>query len=241
MKTGRDFLGLFPGGEWHIVSGYDHVHYLKISRVAGRFAALLLFILFLCPVSNGEEGKIIFVIDDEKRLYIYEGERLKFDFPCETGIGGMGKTREGDRKTPVGRYMIIWMASKRGDNEREGTQKIIDGITWCEDSKIYYGPEGPADERLWTDAYGGDDAAVMGLDYPNEADKGRGYTGDCIEIHATKRLKNGRLTPSGGCIKMFCEDALFLYNHVEVNTPVVIARTRGDLLSEYPFLREARR
>ena len=201
---------------------------------------LLLFSLLLFPAFGGE-GRIIFVIDDEKRLYVYEGERLVFDFPCETGLNGMGKTREGDKKTPVGRYRIIWMASKRGDNEREGTYEIIDGITWCEDSNIYYGPEGPADERLWTDAYGGENAVVMGLDYPNEADKGRGYTGDCIEIHATKRLKNGRLTPSAGCIKMFCGDALFLYNYIEVYTPVVIARTRGDLISEYPFLRRGRR
>ncbi len=202
---------------------------------------LLLFTLLLCPVSKGEVEKIIFVIDDEKRLYVYEEETLKFDFPCETGLNGMGKTREGDKKTPVGRYRIIWMASKRGNNKREGAREIIDGITWCEDSKIYYGPKGPADERLWTDAYGGDVAVVMGLDYPNEADKERGYTGDCIEIHATKRLKNGRLTPSAGCIKMFCKDALFLYNYVDVYTPVVIARTRGDLISEYPFLRDSRR
>lgn len=197
---------------------------------------LFLFFPFLCPASWGEGEMIIFVIDDEKRLYLYEGENLKFDFPCETGINGMGKTREGDKKTPVGRYRIIWMASKRGNNKREGTREIINGITWCEESKIYYGPEGPADERLWTDAYGGDNAVVMGLDYPNEWDKKRGYTGDCIEIHATKRLKEGRLTLSAGCIKMFCEDALALYNYVEVFTPVVIVKTRGDLASEYPFL-----
>jgi murein L,D-transpeptidase YafK len=209
-------------------------------------AALMLmlipvFFLILCPVSTGEEGQIIFVIDDEKRLYLYEGETPVLDFPCETGIRGMGKTKEGDKKTPVGKYKIIWMASKGGNNDREGAREIIDGITWCDDSSIYYGPEGPAGERLWTDAYGGEDAVVMGLDYPNDDDIRRGYTGDCIEIHATKRLKNGGLTPSAGCIKMYCGDALVLYNRVGLFTPVVIARTREDLVSEYPFLMRTRR
>jgi hypothetical protein len=215
--------------------------YIKIPAAALRLMLIPIIFLLLCPVSMGEGETIIFVIDDEKRLYLYEGETLKFDFPCETGINGMGKTREGDKKTPVGRYRIIWMASKKGDNNREGTYEIVNGITWCEESKIYYGPEGPADEKLWTDAYGGDDAVVMGLNYPNEEDIRRGYTGDCIEIHATKRLKNGRLTRSAGCIKMYCDDALTLYNYVELFTPVVIARTRGDLVSQYLFLRGKRR
>ena len=201
---------------------------------------ITLIINFFPQHSSGEEGKIknaiIFVIDDEKTLYLYDDEKIIFAFPCETGLSGMGKTEEGDRKTPIGRYEIIWMASKKGNNDRDGALPIIDGITWCEDSEIYYGPEGPKDEKLWTDAYGGEDAVVMGLNYPNESDIEMGYTGDCIEIHATKRLKDGRLTPSGGCIKLFCDDALTLYNLVEIGTPVVISVTRAGLIGDYPFL-----
>jgi hypothetical protein len=197
---------------------------------------ILLASVALAAPSAGADPLSIFVIDDEKTLYLYEGEGLAAFFACETGLGGMGKAREGDMKTPVGRYAIIWMASKRGDNSRPGTHFIIDGQTWCDESRLYYGPEGPAGERLWTDAYGGENAVVMGLDYPNEEDVCAGRTGDCIEIHASARLKDGRLTPSGGCIKMLPADALTLYNRVSVGTPVIIARTRADLLAEYPFL-----
>jgi hypothetical protein len=208
------------------------------ARVGALCLSLFLMIT-LSPAphtTRGAGAPAIFVIDAEKTLLLYEGEALVASFPCETGAGGMGKTREGDGKTPIGRYTITWMASKHGDNTRPGTKPIIDGETWCENSELYYGPTGPADERLWTDAYGGADAVVMGLDYPNGEDIRAGRTGDCIEIHATKRLKDGRLTPSAGCIKLFSPDALFLYNRVSVGTPVIIAVTRGDLVADYPFL-----
>jgi hypothetical protein len=201
--------------------------------IAGVF--LLASFAVFAP-SFGADPLSIFIIDDEKTLYLYEGEAPVASFACETGLGGMGKTGEGDMKTPVGRYTIIWMASRRGDNGRPGTHPIVDGQTWCEDSRLYYGPDGPSDERLWTDAYGGENAVVLGLDYPNGEDVRAGRTGDCIEIHASARLKDGRLTPSAGCIKLFPADALALYNRVSVGTPVIIARTRGDVLDEYPFL-----
>jgi len=198
---------------------------------------VLLILCFAFPrQALGIEPFSVFIIDGEKTLYLYEGDTPLVSFPCETGLGGMGKSREGDKKPPVGRYTIIWMASKRGDNTRPGTHPIIDGRTWCEDSLLYYGPDGPPDERLWTDSYGGEDAAVMGLDYPNDEDVRAGRTGDCIEIHASANLKIGRLTPSGGCIKLFASDALELYNRVSVGTPVIIARSRDDLLIDYPFL-----
>ncbi len=203
-------------------------------------AAILLAPLALPGPAAGADPLSIFLIDDEKTLYLYEGEIPVASFACETGLGGMGKTREGDMKTPVGRYAVIWMASKRGDNSRPGTHPIIDGQTWCEESRLYYGPEGPADERLWTDAYGGENAVVMGLDYPNGEDVAAGRTGDCIEIHASARLKDGRLTRSAGCIKMIPADALTLYNRVSVGTPVIIAGTRGDLLEKYPFLADGK-
>jgi L,D-peptidoglycan transpeptidase YkuD (ErfK/YbiS/YcfS/YnhG family) len=199
-------------------------------------ACLLIALASVHDPAHGTGPLTIFVIGDEKTLLFFEGEELVASMPCETGARGMGKKKEEDGKTPIGRYAIIWMASKKGDNTRPGTNPIVDGTTWCDESELYYGPTGPADERLWTDAYGGEDAVVMGLDYPNEEDRRAGRTGDCIEIHASRRLKDGKLTPSAGCVKLFCADALSLYNRVSVGTPVIIAISRKDIEAHYPFL-----
>jgi L,D-peptidoglycan transpeptidase YkuD (ErfK/YbiS/YcfS/YnhG family) len=182
---------------------------------------------------------ILFVIDTEKLLLVYEGSELIASFPCETGYGGMGKKKEGDGKTPLGTYHIAWMASvevNRGHTDKG--EPIIEGMTWCDETGLVYGPEGRSEERLWTDAYGGEDATVMGLDYPNARDLARGYTGDCIEIHGSQRLVDGHLTSSAGCVKLFPEDAVALYHLVDVGTPVVIAVDREALVEVYPFLGE---
>ena len=181
----------------------------------------------------------LFVIDTEKVLLVYEDAVLITSFPCETGYGGMGKTREGDGKTPVGAYRIAWMASvevNRGHTDKGAP--VIEGMTWCDETGLVYGPEGRDEERLWTDAYGGEDATIMGLDYPNALDLARGYTGDCIEIHGSNRLVDGKLTPSAGCVKLTAEDAVGLYHLVDVGTPVVIAVSRDTLYGAYPFLDE---
>lgn len=181
----------------------------------------------------------LFVIDSEKTLLVYDNTELIASFPCETGYGGMGKTRKGDGKTPVGIYHIAWMASvevNRGNTDKGSP--VIEGMTWCDETGLVYGPEGRSEERLWTDAYGGENATIMGLDYPNALDLARGYTGDCIEIHGSTRLVDGKLTPSAGCIKLLPEDAVDLYHLVDTGTPVVIEVSRDALYEAYPFLVE---
>ena len=188
---------------------------------------------------SAPDNLTLFVIDSEKTLFVYEHGELIASFPCETGYGGMGKAREGDGKTPVGVYHIAWMASvevNRGHTDKG--EPIIEGMTWCDETGLVYGPEGRDEERLWTDAYGGEDATVMGLDYPNAGDLARGYTGDCIEIHGSQRLVDGHLTPSAGCIKLFPTDAIALYHLVDTGTPVVITIDRQTLIEAYPFLGE---
>jgi len=217
-----------------------------IKKAALGLAALCLCVIVVTSSWGGDAPEscdlTLFVIDAEKALLVYEGSELIASFPCETGYGGMGKTREGDGKTPVGVYHIAWMASvevNRGHTDKGSP--IIFGMTWCDETGLVYGPEGRDEERLWTDAYGGGDATVMGLDYPNAEDLARGYTGDCIEIHASNRLVDGRLTPSAGCIKLTPEDAVRLYHLVDVGTPVVISVSRDTLYEAYPFLHERNR
>ncbi len=90
------------------------------------------------------------------------------------------------------------------------------------DNKFVDASIGPALEKLWSESYGGDEACIMSLNYPNEEDKARGFTGECIHIHSDKHLVDGALTKSYGCIHMFPADARELYDIVTVGTPVKI-------------------
>lgn len=137
------------------------------------------------------------------------------------GQNGMGKTRSGDRKTPIGEYEILWKASRFW--ETDGGYPIIDGQAYCTpDNQFTTDPQkADPDETLWTDAYGGDQAVVICLNYPNTNDIARGYTGGCIEIHASLYGGFGEFC-SLGCVRMEPVEARELYNQVDVGTKVII-------------------
>jgi murein L,D-transpeptidase YafK len=153
-----------------------------------------------------------------KVLQLWRYTELAREYPIDVGKGGLAKKRGGDHRTPIGDYEISWMASR---HSKKG-HKIIDARSWCKGNRFVNGPTGPQLEKLWTDSYGGDEAAVISINYPNAADRVRGFTGECIHIHADKHLVDGALTKSYGCIHMFPADAKELYDTVEVGTPVKI-------------------
>ena len=176
------------------------------------------------------------------KLYLFKNGIQERYFPVSIGLNGVGKRKEGDKKTPLGEYQIAWMVSRHGNKGN----KIINGQTWCNEknSQLYYGQSGSADEQLWSESYGGDEATVMGLNYPNDEDKKKGYTGSCIEIHASFEKKPEELKPTLGCIKMYQEDALALYNNVDVGTKVFIsdsAKTQKEAVKGYMVNRERKR
>ena len=151
-----------------------------------------------------------------KVLQLWRNDQLVREYAIEIGKGGTGKRRNGDHRTPVGDYEVSWMAS------RDGTigHKIIDYRSWCKDNCFSDARTGPRLEKLWTDPYGGDEAAVISINYPNLKDRQRGFTGDCIHIHSNKKAREGILGKSFGCIHMYPKDAKELYEIVEVGTPV---------------------
>lgn len=151
-------------------------------------------------------------------LQLWQEKHLIREYPIETGKGGLGKQRSGDHRTPVGDYEVSWMASR---DSAKG-HKIIDRRSWCKGNCFIDASTGPALEKLWTDSYGGDEAAVISINYPNIKDSKRGFTGDCIHIHANKRIFDGMMGKSYGCIHMYPKDAMELYNFVDVGTPVKI-------------------
>jgi len=153
-----------------------------------------------------------------KVLQLWRNDALVREFPIECGKGGVGKQRGGDHKTPVGDYEISWIASR---NSPKG-HRIVDNKSWCSENRFYHGATGPPLEKLWTNSYGGDQATVLSINYPNAKEQKMGYTGTCIHIHADKHLVEGALKKSYGCIHMFPRDAMELYEIVDVGTPVKI-------------------
>lgn len=151
-------------------------------------------------------------------LQVWHRAELIREYPIEVGKGGLAKRRNGDHRTPIGDYAISWMASRRSD----AGHKIIEGRSWCRGNKFVYADKGPKLEKLWSDAYGGSEATVISINYPNENEARKGYTGECIHIHAVKRPRDGMLVKSYGCIHMFAPDAMELYELVSVGTPVKI-------------------
>jgi hypothetical protein len=145
------------------------------------------------------------------------GELIR-EYPIETGKGGLAKKTSGDHKTPIGDYEISWIASKIS---KKG-QKVIENMSWCKGNKFVHAPTGPALEKLWAEPYGGNEATIMSINYPNDKEIELGYSGECIHIHADKRLNGGQLKKSYGCIHMYPEDAKELYEMVQVGTPVKI-------------------
>jgi hypothetical protein len=192
-----------------------------------KLAVLLLFLATTLPSASAEPPQIPAPKHAEYRiaihcslnvLQLWRYDQLVSEYPIETGKGGVGKRKSGDHRTPVGDYEISWMACRKGVKGH----KIVDQRSWCKDNCFIDAATGPALEKLWTDSYGGDEAAVISINYPNTKDSQRGFTGDCIHIHANKRILDGMMKKSYGCIHMYPKDARELYDIVDVGTPVKI-------------------
>ena len=204
-------------------------------------------------------GYCLLVKGSQKKICLIKDDTLELVFDIALGAGGLGKTREGDYKTPLGDYRIKWMVSKRGprkENPGGVGSCIVDGETYAVlDTELFFGdptaitvetlPDGTRrvsenifdrsitpeeiaiaqSEKLWTDAYGGKEAYVMALDYPNAMDREEGKTGSCIEIHASVNLDRSGCRAYGGtlgCIALYPAFAKSIYEKVNPGTAVRI-------------------
>ncbi len=184
--------------------------------------AIFSVIFMFNPAYGKNSGNYIVIYGYDYTMYLYnsQDEVIK-TYPIGIGLNGMGKTMEGDRKTPLGEYEIIWKASRFANTD--GGYFIEEGRAFCGPDNIFTTDPniGYSSESLWTEGYGGDEAVVMCLDYPNASDKAKGYSGGCIEIHATHLGGIGECS-SYGCIRMYPEDARELYKLIDVGTKVYI-------------------
>jgi len=251
-----------------IADEWWHFNAFSYDEVKSRYK----IVEFLLPLSKIKEilkeveglkrdknGFCIFVKGSERKLYLIEQNEIKLVFDSAVGERGLGKTKEGDHKTPLGDYRIKWMVSKNGpkkNNPGGVSSLVVDGRTYAVlDTELYFGdlkkirvkvlPDGTRkvsndvndrpitpleiriaqSERLWTDAYGGKNAYVMALDYPNPKDRAEGKTGSCIEIHASLKLENEgykKYTGTLGCVSMYPDYAKRVYEYVNPGTLVRI-------------------
>ena len=90
-----------------------------------------------------KNGFCVLVKGSERKLYLIENNAIKFVFDIAIGERGLGKTKEGDHKTPIGDYIIKWMVSRSGPPKQNpgGVQSfVVDGRTYAVlDTELYFG------------------------------------------------------------------------------------------------------
>lgn len=185
---------------------------------------LCLSVVFSESYCNQNHGNYILVRGSTFTLELYDQyDHLVKSYPFGLGKNGLGKTKRGDIKTPRGEYKILWKASRFAATD--GGYSIEEDRAFCGPKNIFTADPriGLEDEQLWTEDYGGKEAVVMGLNYPNDEEVAKGYTGECIEIHASLHGGIGEYA-SGGCVRMLPADARDLYKHVDVEIKVIIQR-----------------
>lgn len=183
----------------------------------------MIYLFLLCLLTfQSLFANYVVVKSDTFSLELYNEEHsLLKSYTVGLGKGGMGKNKQGDMKTPLGEYRLIWKASSFWKE---------DGGLPIEAGRGYIGPDNAYSERprpkkldgpLNGEDYGGNSAIFMCLDYPNATDHLNGYTGFGIAIHASLKGGFGEFS-SRGCIRMHPEDARELYTKLPVGAKVII-------------------
>ena len=165
----------------------------------------------------------------EARITLYEKSKVNGKnvwtetLRCEGFIGqkGLGKTREGDRKTPIGEFGIV---TAFGIKENPGTSlpyiDVTENIYACCDAECYnqivdireHPHENPEDEHMID--YSPEYNYGFMLDYNPERQVGKGNS---IFFHC-----RGANPYTAGCIALAEEDMIQLLRAVDANARIVI-------------------
>ncbi len=184
-------------------------------------------ILLSTEFGKGEQGNYVVIHAMSHTLELYnENSSLIKTYSIGVGKNGLGKTKQGDQKTPLGHYHIQWKASVYA--EEDGGFPIGQGVGYRKydhdkmiNTYTLSFEEGQKGGPLYLDEYGGVQAVFMALDYPNALDRIRGYTGFAIAIHATLKGGIGE-DSSAGCFRMDPCSARDLYRQVIEGVSVFI-------------------
>ena len=177
-------------------------------------------IIILCTVvflsefinANTNSSNRIIVDISEQRLYLFENDILKLSFPVSTSKYGEG-SKENSYKTPLGSHKI---KDKIGTNvlintifiARENTNRLATIIN----EKIDSDDDFVTSRILWLDGL------EVGINKGSGVDSYSRY----IYIHGTHEEGLVGQKASHGCIRMFNQDVIYLYDKVEEGTKVLI-------------------
>ena len=163
-------------------------------------------------IANSDSRNEIIIDISEQRLYLFEKDVLKQSFPVSTSSFGEGSI-ENSFKTPLGLHQI---KSKIGTNvpiytifiARENTNKKAKIIN----NKIDSADDFVTSRILWLD----------GLEIGKNKGSGVDSYDRYIYIHGTHEEGLIGEKASHGCIRMFNQDVIYLYEKVNEGTKVFI-------------------
>ena len=173
---------------------------------------ILTIILFSYPIYlNANELEIIVDIS-EQRLFVIEKDLVKESFPVSTSKYGEGE-EENSYKTPLGKHEI---KEKIGEGAKINTI-FVARLDTKKESEIITLPQDTEDDHvtsriLWLDGLEDGVNKGQGVDSFNRY----------IYIHGTHEEGLIGTKASHGCIRMFNNDVIYLYDIVKKGTKVYI-------------------
>ena len=175
---------------------------------------ILTAIVFLSEyIEANTNGSNLIIVDiSEQRLYLFEKDKLKQSFPVSTSRFGEGSI-ENSYKTPLGSHEI---------KEKIGTDVPINTILIARkntsrkakiiNEKIDSDDDFVTSRILW----------LEGLEVGKNKGSGVDSYDRYIYIHGTHEEGLIGQKASHGCIRMFNQDVIYLYDKVEEGTKVLI-------------------
>jgi len=209
LDSGIEYVGIHYRAAEHIATLPISEEALKeawkeVSRLATFYA-------------NAKNYIVIHAVRHTLEVYHADASLIKA-YSVGLGKNGVRKTANGDCKTPIGTYQILWKASRYA--ETDGGFLIAEGASYCGKDNAFLLKSEHDKGAIWGSDYGGDQAVFLCLDYPNLQDQSNGFTDYGIAIHASQTGIGE--DSSRGCIRMTPADARDLYNKVAEGTAVFI-------------------
>lgn len=178
-----------------VVTAQNHVHGLLMSSGAG-------------------DAPFIIVDASDQRLYLFERNQLKFEFPVSTSAVGVGSA-EGSNRTPLGLHRI---AEKFGDGEPIGmifkARQPTGKLAAIQTKPIKGDGDDVTTRIMW----------LQGMQPGINEGKGVDSHARYIYIHGTPEEGLIGRPESHGCIRMNNTQVIELFNQVPVGTLVDIIK-----------------
>ena len=176
------------------------------------FKKILLVLILLISYKVDANDRSIVIDISQQRLYLYQGKVLVASFPVSSSKYGEG-SKENSFKTPLGEHIIKEMIGEGAKintifTSRINTTRPAKVINEAEDSKNDY----VTSRIMWLD--GLEDGQNKG----GNVDSYKRY----IYIHGTHEEGLIGSKASHGCIRMFNEDVIELFDMVKIGTKVLI-------------------